>query len=127
LVTIIFNSILGKRKRETIDNLMARANMTSQELEARTQAYQTLQNTSFSTSPILNDWYVSHFNAVDLHDRYLYSVEYHHPIQNWRTRFLTYILSHVLVNCWILYQQKHPISFVVFRRHLAEAMLSINE
>lgn len=69
--------------------------------------------------------YNTHFNYLDLHDRYFYKVEYKHKILNWHSKFALDLINVFIVNCWTLYTQKELIDFLPFRRALAEALLGI--
>lgn len=125
-ICISFDGYLGKRKADTIRNILSRVSALTQGRGTLDQLYQRLQTTQFpARSPMVKvygDW----FNAVDLHDRYLYRVEYKHKIQNWHTKYFFCILESVVVNSWCLYAQSHPISLVDFRKLLALQLLGRN-
>ncbi len=74
------------------------------------------------TSPI-GKHYRSHFNLLDLHDRYFYKVVYPHRILNWHTALALDLINVLVVNSWVLYSQGQLVQFKDYRRDLAAQLL----
>lgn len=104
---------------------MKSANDESVSIDNLEKSYSRIINQFIQGECPVSKLYNTHFNYLDLHDRYFYSVEYKHRIQNWHTKFLLDVVNVLIINAWTLYATKHLIEFVAFRRALAEEILNL--
>jgi len=55
-----------------------------------------------STPPVMNQYYCSQFNTVDLHDQFWEKIQNKHAIHSWRACFVLAILYTGIINSWSL-------------------------
>jgi hypothetical protein len=91
---------------------MARGLLIHDITEARSVSGNTIQVTKRlleeargNGERVLHNKYVANFNAIDLHDRLWYSLQNHHALHTWQSKFTMSLLISGVVNAIVV--QKH--------------------
>jgi hypothetical protein len=84
-----------------------------------------LQQISYPRPGFPHSYYKTHFNLVDLHDRYFYTLTSDHYSRDWRKVFLLGFLHSALINVWVVQCSEQYEMLRDFRTALAAELLDI--
>lgn len=112
----------GRRKADTIANILKRSNLVNRELSAVEKMVKNFQTAKTDSEAPLNEFYRRWFNLVDLADRRWYSVEEHHKNNNWESKMLYAMLRYGAMNCWVKASSVHYRKYKAFREEIIKGI-----
>jgi len=116
-----------KRKHELIDYMVQILNPTQSAESEFTELKSKIDSTFFATEPPQHTFYRTHFNGVDLHDRYWYKIPYNYQVRNWQTAYFFGILKVAVINSWVLHNEIEQITLEKYLTALAVYLLNLKK
>lgn len=100
--------------------------LVAQELDqaAIRERIEKLKKGGKMTKPIHHEYYRDHFNSVDIHDGYWYSLQGNHRIVKWQAKFVVSLLEIAIINAFALGKRHGKETVAKFRDDMANRALS---
>jgi len=109
----------GIRKTDLVLTMARILNPSQNEDNEVQQLLQTIKSTHFQQEPAQHQFYRTHFNSVDLHDKIWYKIEYNYQVKsNWRVAYLFAVMKVAMINAWVLHNE-------LARKELQDYLLTI--
>lgn len=77
----------------------------------------------FSSVAPIHKQYVTHFNNVDMGDKWIAQADEHHKVMDWHSKMEQTIRKIVIYNIWVFCVQHHYEQFIDFRQKMALQVL----
>lgn len=113
----------GKLKKDLIQNLLKDQQISQTDVIC---AKKSLESATSSQTPLHHEYYRRNFNAIDLIDKAWYSLQNHHTIQEWESKYIISVLQLGILNSWTLFKFFENVSLLEFYEKLAKDLLDPN-
>ena len=93
--------------------------------------YSSHQSSNLTATKAISNFYRSHFNSVDLMDRFWYNIIWEHRTMDWRVHFSWALIHVAVINAWVSYceivgpkskTKRKPISLLSYIKALSLAI-----
>jgi len=115
-----FFDIVGKSKAEISRAILKAQDISQDQLKNFHDKLSASQKVG--TLP-QHEYYRSHFNAVDLHDRYWNQIQNPHGVRNWKSKMVEAIIYTAIINAWSFSQFFESCSINEFQNALSLSLL----
>lgn len=119
------HSNTASNKEGLTQNILRRMEYLQSDEDAVQRLRLELPDISYPRPAYPHTFYRTHFNLIDLHDRYFYKAVSEHHCRDWKKKFLMGLLTSALVNAWVLHCVRSPSSMKSFNLSLAHNLLNI--
>ena len=89
-------------KKVIAERIIQVCNPSAMQQSTQQHTLSLFDDKKFASEPPHHNYYRSHFNGVDLHNRYWYAFSFSFKVNHWRTKLLLSMLGSAVVNSWVL-------------------------
>jgi len=98
-----------RKKRDLVKHVHHVLNDPKRREQKMTTIWDELQQNQFNTIPIHHNFYRTHFNSIDRHDKIWYSFCYSYKVFNWKTVYFFALVKLSVINAWVLWNDQKKI------------------
>jgi len=113
------------RKSDIIANILSKVRLQHAVFSDEQQMRRALSGQAFKGNGPLHESYKDNFNLVDLIDRQWNAVEEHHHHQDWRTKYLLFVLRFAVYNAMVHSKVAFGKEWLQYRTDIAKALMAL--